>query len=82
MFIDELFNSAKPVSVLLSVKNSQYKAQNKVYVTLNKTEKPFWQFCENKQKQYKISCNAQDPKQLSRRLEAGPSHHTDRKPQA
>lgn len=44
MFIDELFNSAKSVSMLLS----HYKAQNKVYVTLNKAEKPFWRFCENK----------------------------------
>lgn len=57
MFIDELFNSAKPISTLLSVRNSRYKAQDKVYVTLNKAAKPFWCFCENKQKQLKISCN-------------------------
>lgn len=80
MFIDELFNSAKPVSMLLPVNNSQYKAQDREYVTLNKAAKPFWQFSENKQKQLKISCNTQDPKQLCRRLEAGLSHSTERKP--
>lgn len=46
MFIDELFNSAKPVSMLLSVRNSQNKAQSnkKIYVTLNKAAKQFWRF--------------------------------------
>ena len=37
MFIDELFSSAKPVPTLLSMRNSQYKARDKVYVTLNKS---------------------------------------------
>lgn len=80
MFIDELFNSAKLVSMLLSVRNSQYKAQDKVYVTLNKAVEPFWCFCENKQKQLNISCNTRDPKQLCRRLEAGLSHRKGRNP--
>lgn len=46
MFIDELFNTVKSVSMLLSL----YKEYNKVYVTLNKAAKPFWRVCENKQK--------------------------------
>lgn len=72
MFIDELFYSAKPISMLLSVRNSQYKAQSKVYVTLNKAAKPFWWVCINKQKQHKISCHTRKPKAALQEIKSRP----------
>lgn len=72
MFIDELFNSAKPVSMLLTVRNSHYKAQSKVYVALNKAAKPFWWVCINKQKQHKISCHTRKPKAALQEIKSRP----------
>lgn len=77
MFIDGLFNSTKPKSTFLSVSNSQYKAQPKVYMTLNEATKAIlvvlWK--QTIKKWRKISRDTWEQKQLCSRLETGQSHN-------